>query len=80
MGLEDRVETALRAETERIPPWAPDVATIRRSARSQTRRRAALTGVVAALAAVAVMASGLLEALPLNDSAPVVDDWIAKNA
>lgn len=74
MGLEDQVRTAIRAETERIPAWAPEMATIRRSARSQARRQATVTGFVAALAALAVTTTGLLGALPRVDTAPPVDE------
>jgi hypothetical protein len=74
MGLEEQVRTTLRAETERISAWTPDVTTIRRSARSRTRRRAALVGSVAALAAAAVTVTGMLDALRGNDTGPAVDD------
>ena len=42
MELEDRVASAIRAQTDRLDPTTPDVAVIRASAKTQTRRRAAI--------------------------------------
>lgn len=73
MGLEEQVTSAIRAETDRVPPWTPDVVSIRRSARSRTRRRAALGAVVATLAAAAMLNPGSLETLQRVDTAPPAD-------
>ena len=62
MELEERVTSALRAQTEPLPPFAPDVAIIRASAKAQTRRRAAIvlaTAVAAVVAVIAVVTSEL---------------------
>lgn len=73
MGIEEQVRSTLREEVERVPPWAPDMATIRRSARSQSHRRAAVGGVVA-VAAFAAVTTQVLDALPRVDTTPAVDD------
>jgi hypothetical protein len=61
MELDERVTSALRAQTEPLPPFAPDVAMIRASAKAQTRRRAGIvviSAVVAVVAVIAVVTSG----------------------
>jgi hypothetical protein len=70
MGLEEKVSTAIRAEIDGTPPWTPDLSTIRRSARRRTHRRTALIGVVAAVSAIAVTSTGLLDSLSRVDTAP----------
>ena len=73
MQLEERVAAAVRAQTDDIGTWAPDVASIRRSAQVQTRRRvAASVGAVAIAVALATTAA-LLDPGPLDRSVPPID-------
>jgi len=59
MELEERVASAIRAQTDLLTPTTPDVAVIRASAKTQGRRRTAIVVACAAAAVVAVFASGV---------------------
>jgi hypothetical protein len=62
MKIEERVVSALRAQTDLLQPTTPDLAVIRAGAKAQSRRRAAIAGgfaVVAVVAVVALVASGV---------------------
>ena len=58
MKLEERVVSALRAHTDRLEWTTLDLAAIRASAKSQTRRRAAIVVGCVMAAIIAVVASG----------------------
>jgi hypothetical protein len=58
MSLEERVASALRAQTESLPPTRTDLSAIRSAARAQSRRRAAI-GVFTVAAVCGLVASGI---------------------
>jgi hypothetical protein len=63
MDLEERVASAIRAQTEQLPARNHDLAVIRAAAKTQSRRRVGLVGVCAVVVVVAVASalSGLGE-------------------
>ena len=61
MRLEERVTSALQAQTESLPPVRTDLSAIRSSARAQSRRRSAVGVLCAVALAAAVVASGVTD-------------------
>src|SRR4029078_6523345 len=59
MKLEERVVSALREHTDRLKPSTLDLAAVRASAKTQTRRRTTIAIGCAVAAIVAVVASGV---------------------
>src|SRR5690349_13730036 len=57
MDIEERVNEAIRAYSDTVRPFAPELSVIRSAARRQARRRAALGVFAAVVAVVAVWAS-----------------------
>ena len=58
MKLEERVASAIQAQTDQLPPTIHDLAVIRASAKAQSRRRVGIA-VICAVAVVAAVASGV---------------------
>ncbi|PVG80857.1 hypothetical protein DDE18_20965 [Nocardioides gansuensis] len=59
MNLEECVASAIRAQTDLLQPAVPDLAVIRASAKTKSRRRAAIAVGCAVTAVVAVVAAGV---------------------
>lgn len=73
MQLEERVAAAIRAQTDVLEPFTPELASIRSSARRQARRRAVLSA-AAAVAVVAVLVTvGLVDLGRPDRSIPPAD-------
>lgn len=64
MTLEERVASAIRGQTDLLPPTSPDLQVIRASAKRQTRRRASVAVACAVVVLGAVVITGVTDAGP----------------
>ena len=61
MSLEERVASALRTQTESLPPTRTDLSAIRSAARAQSLRRGAIGLACAAVAVGVFLAAGVTD-------------------
>jgi hypothetical protein len=73
MQLEERVAAAIRAQTDVLEPFTPELDSIRGSARRQTRRRAVLSAAAAVAVVVVLLTAGLVDLGRPDRSIPPAD-------